>query len=51
MQTIFYFTARSLYMFRVPSGVNKPEVTVTGTSHMIVQLAHSNVSKLGLDQS
>jgi len=40
------------YTFRVPknpsSGVDKTVVTATGTSHMIVQLPHSNVAKLGL---
>ena len=30
------------------SGVHKTVVTATGTSHMIVQLPHCNVAKLGL---
>ena len=52
MQSVFYFAAVSLYMFWVPlcpsSGVHKTVVTATGTSHMIVQLLHSDVAKLGM---
>jgi hypothetical protein len=32
------------------SGVHKTVVTATGTSHMVVQLPHSSVAKLGLSQ-
>ena len=51
MQSIFYFTAVSLYMFRVPSAPNirlhKTVVTATGTSHIFVLLPNSSVAKYG----
>jgi hypothetical protein len=39
-RSVFYFTAKSLYVFRVPSthtssAVHKSVTTATGTSHMI----------------
>ena len=51
MQSIFYFTALSLYMFRVPSTPIirsiKTVVSATGTRLMIVLLPHSNVVEFG----
>ena len=48
MQSIFYFTAKSLYMFRChphpSSGVHKTVITASGTCHISVQLPHSNVA-------